>query len=141
MPDRRLTPVGDHPPVWKAIVGVWVVALVLAAGGSAASSAGAGGGVLPTGWTHAEINFSVGGVPHTLLLDRGRVTGFSSSSLTLREQDGSSVDVAFGPATQFVVNGQPGQPSDLRRGALAVTQRIDGGPATRVRLQLFRLRR
>jgi hypothetical protein len=114
--------------VWKAILTVSAVSLALAAAGS-----GAG---LPPGWTHAEINFSVNRVPHTLILDRGRVTAVSTSSLTLREQDGSSVQVALAAETQVRVDGQPGQLSDIRRGVVAVTQRIDGGAARQVNVHV-----
>jgi hypothetical protein len=34
------------------------------------------------------------------------------------------------------VDGRPGQVSDIRRFAIALTQRIDGGPATLVRVQI-----
>jgi hypothetical protein len=113
--------------VWKSILGAAGSALALA------SSAVGAGPALPTGWTHAEINFSVNHVPHTLVLDRGRITGVSTSSLTLREQDGSSVQIPLGADTQVIVDGQPGQLTDLRRGAWAATQRIDGGSARQVR--------
>jgi hypothetical protein len=117
----------------KAIAATAACSLALAAG----SASGAGGrGVLPTGWTHAEINYAVGRVPHTLILDRGRVAAVSASSLTLREQDGSTVQIELSSSTQVTVNGQPGQLSDIRRFAIALTQRIDGGPATQIRVQI-----
>ena len=116
-----------------AIAATAACSLALAVG-----SAFAAGGVLPPGWTHAEINYSVNHVPHTLILDRGRVIAVSATSLTLREQDGSTVQIAFSSTTQVTVNGQPGQLSDIRRFAMATTQRIDGGSATVVRLQLPR---
>jgi hypothetical protein len=118
----------------KAIAATAACSLALAAG----SASGAGGGVMPTGWTHAEINYAVGHVPHTLILDRGRVAAVSVTSLTLREQDGSTVQIGLSASTQVTVNGRPGQLSDIRRFAIAVTQRIDGGSATVVRVQLPR---
>jgi hypothetical protein len=118
----------------KAIAVTAACSLALAAG--SASGAGGGGGLLPPGWTHAEINYAVARVPHTLILDRGRVAAFSATSLTLREQDGSTVQIGLSSATQVTTNGQPGQLSDIRRFAIAVTQRIDGGPATQIRLQI-----
>jgi hypothetical protein len=117
----------------KAIAATAACTLALAAG-----SASGAGGVLPPGWTHAEINYSVNHVPHTLILDRGRVTAVSATSLTLREQDGSTVQIGLSASTQVTVNGQPGQLSNIRRFAMATTQRIDGGPATLIRLQLPR---
>ena len=91
---------------------------------------------------HAEINFVINRVPHTLVLDRGRVTAVSPSSMTLREQDGSSVQIALAPETQVLVDGRPGQLADIRRGVTAVAQRIDGGAAQLVRVHVPpRLRR
>ena len=107
--------------------------LTLAAG--SASGAG-GGGVMPAGWTHAEINYSVNRVPHTLILDRGRVAAVSSTSVTLREQDGSTVQIGLSSSTQVLVDGQAGQLSSIRRFSMAITQRIDGGPATVVRVHI-----
>ena len=91
---------------------------------------------MPAGWTHAEINYSVGGVPHTLILDRGRVTAVSAGSMTLREQDGSTVQIGISSSTQVNVDGQPGSVSDIQRFDWAMTERIDGGPATQVRLHV-----
>jgi hypothetical protein len=114
----------------RSLLAASLAALALAGGGTAAN--------LPAGWTHAEINFSVGRVPHTLILDRGRVTAVSASALTLREQDGSSVDVALSPSTQVVVSGRPGSVAEIVRGATVTTWRIDGGAATSVRVVLPR---
>jgi len=119
----------------QAIAVTAACSLALAAG----SASGAGGGVMPAGWTHAEINYAVGRVPHTLILDRGRVAAVTPTSLTLREQDGSMVQIGLSSSTQVIVNGQPGQLSNIRRFANAVTQRIDGGPATQIRVT-FRFR-
>jgi hypothetical protein len=119
--------------ILKALAATAACSLALAAG--SASGAG-GGGVMPAGWTHAEINFAVGRVPHTLILDRGRVAAVSATSLTLREQDGNTVPIGLSPSTQVTVDGQPGQLTDIRRFAIAITQRIDGGPATQIRLQI-----
>jgi hypothetical protein len=135
--DQGLTPTDDDLGVWKILVKT-IAATAICSLALAAGSASGAGGVLPAGWTHAEINYSVNHVPHTLILDRGRVTAFSATSLTLREQDGSMVQIALAPSTQVTVNGRPGQLSDIRRFAIAVTQRIDGGSATVVRVQLPR---
>ena len=114
--------------MWKPLVAVSLASLALGASVSAES--------LPPGWTHAEINYSVNHVPHTLELDRGKVTAASPSSLTIHEADGSSVQVALAPDTQYVVNGHPGQATDVRRGAMATTERVDGGPARLVKLKI-----
>jgi hypothetical protein len=126
-----LTAVADDSSVWKVLLAAAAVSLALAASGSAAGTA-----AMPPGWTHAEINFFLNGAPHTLVLDRGRVTAASPTSLTLREADGSSVQVPLDASTQVTVDGQPGQLSDLRRGEFAITQRIDGGPARQVRVHV-----
>ena len=114
--------------MWKLLLAVSIASLALAGAVPAEN--------LPAGWTHAEINYSVNHVPHTLVLDRGKVTAVSPSSLTLHEADGSSVQVALAPDTQVVVNGHPGQVTDIRRGATATTQRIDGGPARLVNVKI-----
>jgi hypothetical protein len=116
----------------KAIAAAAACSMALAAG----TASGAGGGVMPAGWWHAEINYAVAGVPHTMILDRGRVAAPGATSLTLREQDGSMVQIALSSATRVTVDGSPGSVSDIRRFAIAMTQRIDGGPATVVRVFL-----
>jgi hypothetical protein len=114
--------------VSKALLAAAAASLAIAPSGAAAG--------LPAGWTHAEINFFVNGAPHTLVLDRGRVTVASPASLTLREADGSSVQVPLAASTQVIVDGQPGQLTDLRRGEIALTQRIDGAAARQVRVHV-----
>lgn len=126
--DHHLTAGRHDLVVWKILLATSLAALAFAAPGSAAD--------LPAGWTHAEINYSVNRVPHTLVLDRGRVTAVSPSTLTIHEADGSSVQVALAPDTQIVVDGRPGQLSDIRRGVTAVAQRIDGGAARLVRVHV-----
>jgi hypothetical protein len=124
--NRGLTPVGDDHGVWKPLAAALLSALALAAA--------AGGEALPGGWTHAEINYTdASRTAHTLILDRGRVVAVSTSSLTLREADGTSAPIVLTPSTAVVVNGRPAQLTDIRRGMTAVTQRIDGGAAVSVR--------
>jgi hypothetical protein len=120
--------------VWKPLVAALLGALALSAAVSAEP--------LPPGWTHAEINYTdASRTPHTLVLDRGRVTLVSTSSLTLRELDGSSVQIDLSPSTQVMVLGRPAQLTDIHRGSMAMTSRIDGGPAVLVRVtRLGRLR-
>lgn len=126
--DQHLIGIGDDLAVWKSTLAVALASLAIAAAGSAEN--------LPAGWTHAEINYSVSRVPHTLVLDRGKVITVSPSSLTIREADGSSVQVALAPDTQVVVDGRPGPVTDIRRGATATTQRIDGGAARVVKVHI-----
>jgi hypothetical protein len=98
-------------------------------------TASAAGG-LPAGWTHASINIFVNHAPHTLVLDRGRITAVTPTSLTLHEADGNSVQVGLASTTQVIVDGRPGQLSDLRRGEFARTEAIDGGPARQVQVHV-----
>src|SRR5262249_543869 len=77
--------------MWKTVLSVSVAALALA------TAASAGG--LPAGWTHAEINVYQNHTAHTLVYDRGHVTAVAPTALTLREADGSSVQVALAPTT------------------------------------------
>jgi hypothetical protein len=137
--DGNLTRRGDDLGVRRTLLQAIAVTAACSLALAAGSASGAGGGVMPAGWTHAEINYAVGRVPHTLILDRGRVAAVTPTSLTLREQDGSMVQIGLSSSTQVIVNGQPGQLSNIRRFANAVTQRIDGGPATQVRVT-FRFR-
>lgn len=102
----------------------------------AAAAAGLGPGGLPGGWTHAEVNVTMNHVPHTISYDRGRVQSVSGSAIALREADGSVVTIPVSGATVVTVDGRPGSLSDLRRGEIAITMRIDGGTAKRVRVRV-----
>jgi hypothetical protein len=112
--------------MWKPLAAALLAGLALSAGAAAES--------LPAGWTHAEINFTdASRTAHTLILDRGRVAAVSTSSLTLREADGTSASIVLSPSTVVTINGRPGQVATIRRGMTVVTQRIDGGAAVSVR--------
>jgi hypothetical protein len=119
-----------------------VVALVLSLAGSAAAAPrlrAAQPGVpnfpkLPGKWSHAEINVTIKGVPHTLTLDRGRIIQISTTQLTLREPDGTTQVIPLTPTAIVVIVGQPATILDLRKKEQAVTMRIDGGPAVRIRV-------
>ena len=90
---------------------------------------------LPGKWSHAEINVKIGGVPHTLILDRGRITQVTATDFTLREADGSIVDIPIAPTTLIAFRGfglRP--PVVMRKGLWAVAMRIDDGAAVRVRV-------
>jgi hypothetical protein len=122
--------------MWKPLLTVPLAALALAGPAAAAD--------LPAGWWHAEINFAIARVPHTLVLDRGKIVSAAPASLTLREQDGSMVDIPVASSTQVTIAGRPAAVTDLRRGETAITRRIDGGPATNVTVRVavrFRPRR
>ena len=72
-------------------------------------------------------------VPHTLIIDRGVVVQSSQTQLTLRESDGTRQVVSIGAKTKFT--GVHIRPRMVRRGMYyAMTMRIDGGDAVRVRV-------
>jgi len=100
--------------------------------------AGGGGNVpaiprVPGQWSHVEINVMIRRVPHTVILDRGRIIQAAATQITLRESDGSTAVVPLSPQTLVVIDGLPATPGDLRRKMSVVTMRIDGGAAVRVR--------
>jgi len=89
---------------------------------------------IPGNWSHAEINVTINGKPHTLILDRGRITQLSATQLTLLERDGTKVVEALNPQAVVRIDGYPATIYMLRRGMNAMTMRIDGGPAVRIRV-------
>lgn len=111
-----------------------VLVAATAAALTVAAAALAGGPIdsLPRGWSHAEINVTVKGTPHTLIFDRGRVLTASASSIVLKERDGSVVTVAVNGGTRVRINGQPGSLSDVQPGFHAIAVRVDGGAAKRL---------
>jgi hypothetical protein len=96
-----------------------------------APAATAGGNFpgLPGNWSHAEINVTVAGQPHTMIYDRGRVKSASPTELVLRELDGSVVSIAVTPATIVEVDGVRRRMRAVQRGYLAIARRVDGGSA------------
>jgi hypothetical protein len=88
---------------------------------------------LPGTWSHAEINITINRKPHTLILDRGRITQSSTSQLTVKERNGVFVVVPLSQRTIVNLNGYPSSIYSLGRGMNAQTMRIDGGSAVRVR--------
>jgi hypothetical protein len=110
-------------------------ALVPASAGAAAGSSAATP-ALPPGWSHAEINVTINGSPHTLIYDRGRIIAVGAASITLRERDGSVWTIAISSSTAITIDGQPSSISQLRRFETATAVSIDGGPATRLTVQI-----
>ena len=90
---------------------------------------------LPGAWSHAEINVNVAGVPHTLILDRGRIVDAAPDHITLLESDGSLVTVPLSDQTIVAIDGAPALRSGLTRKMRAETMRIDGGAAVRAAAQ------
>jgi hypothetical protein len=110
---------------------VTVLALV---GGAAASAAGVPGFPrLPGNWSHAEINVTMHKVPHTLILDRGRITQASPQQITIRHPDGTVATIEIVRRTIVTLDGFRVLPRALQRGDGVETMQIDGPPAVRVR--------
>jgi hypothetical protein len=121
------------------------LSLVAPAASSASGGGGGGGGGkggvppfphLAGNWTHVEINVTIRRSAHTIILDRGRIVQLSSTQLTLRERDGTSVVIPLSGqtiVTQGVAN-RSVTVAAIRRGQFAMVMRIDGGAAVRVRI-------
>lgn len=118
----------------KLLVVAVALSLVFASGAAARTSAPKPPRFppLPGNWTHVEINLKIKSVPHTLILDRGRVTQYSPLQLTLREADGSVWQVPLSSSTIVTFRGATRFFPVLRRGLLVETMRIDDGAAVRV---------
>ena len=105
-------------------------------------TAGAAGGskpppfpAMPVGFTHAEINITLAGVPHTLILDRGRIVLVGPRNMALRESDGTLVIVPLSPQTIVQPPALRFTIYDLRRGMNVDAMRIDEGAAVRIRIR------
>jgi hypothetical protein len=119
---------------------VLIAALSLLAG--AGTATGAGGAPpqiprIPGTWSHAEINVTIRKVPHTLIVDRGKVAEITTTQLVLREGAGVNEVIPLSAQTLVTLDGQPATISDLRRRMTATTLRVDGGAAVRVRATSF----
>jgi hypothetical protein len=115
----------------RALLATAVAALVVGSGAAAGSVPPFPS--LPGAWSHAEINVTIAGEPHTLTLDRGRIAQVSATQVTIREAGGVFVVVPLKASTLVVVDGRPSRIFGLRRRMDVKTMRIDGGPAVRVR--------
>jgi hypothetical protein len=112
---------------------------LLAAAGPATGAGGAPPQIprIPGTWSHAEINVTIRKVPHTLIVDRGKITEITTTQLTLREGAGVTVVIPLNFQTIVTLNGSRATISDLRRRMTATTLRVDGGAAVRVRATSF----
>jgi hypothetical protein len=112
---------------------------LLACAGSAAGAGGAPPQIpkIPGTWSHAEINVTIRKIPHTLIVDRGRIAEITTTTLTLRESAGHLETVPLSAQTIVMLDGAPATISDLRRRMTATTLRVDGGAAVRVRATSF----
>ena len=89
---------------------------------------------IPGNWSHAEINVTINGEPHTLILDRGRIVQVSATQLTLFERAGAKVVIPINAQAIVRIYGYSATIYMLRRLMNAWTMRIDGGPAVRIRV-------
>jgi hypothetical protein len=71
--------------------------------------------------------------PPPPVITHGRVVAVGSSSLTLKEQDGTVVTIAVAPNAVVKVNGQPGQLSQIQSGFSATVATVGDLPARAVR--------
>ena len=126
----------EHSEHMRKLVVLIVVLGVLTTVGTAgaASTAIPGFPSIPGKWSHVDINRKMGQKWHTLTLDRGRITQANTTQLTLREPDGSLVVIPLTPQAIVRIYGVDATIYFLRRGMNAMTMRIDGGPAVRIRV-------
>jgi hypothetical protein len=110
------------------------------------SAAAAGGGpphppqiprIPGSTWSHVELNVTIKKQPHTLIIDRGKITEITTTQLTLRERDGSTAVIPLNAQTIVTLDNRPATISNLRRRMTATTLIVDGGAAVRVRATSF----
>jgi hypothetical protein len=120
---------------------VLIAALSLLAGAGTAAGAGGAPPQIPripgSSWSHAEINVTIKKVPHTLIVDRGKIAEITTTQLILREGAGVMTVIPLNPQTLVTVDGRRATISDLRRRMTVTTLRVDGGAAVRVRATSF----
>jgi hypothetical protein len=110
-------------------VALVAVAAAVASSGSSAATTDASAG-LPAGWSHAQINVvGARGRAHTQIYDRGRVQSVTSSSLTLKERDGSIVTIRVAPDAVVTVSGRRAPFARIVPRFWVRTLGIDGLPA------------
>jgi hypothetical protein len=136
----KLTANGHSQSMLRRASTLAVVA-VLAFSGTALAGSGRGPVPqfprLPGTWSHAEINVSIKRVPHTLILDRGKIVQVNATQVTIRRRDDTLVVVPLSQSTIVVVDSVPATVFDLRKRMNIQTMRIDGGAAVRVRASSF----
>jgi hypothetical protein len=123
----------------RKLAALFAALSLLACAGTAAGGGGAPPQIpqIPGKWSHAEINVTIKKVPHTLIVDRGKVTEITTTQLILREGAGVAVPIPLNDQTIVMIDGRRATISDLRRRMTATTLRVDGGAAVRVRATSF----
>ena len=90
----------------------------------------------PTGYffgqnlVRADIAVVAQGSLHLFRIERGRVKAVGVDSITVRERDGSSVDIPVSPTAIVRINGRPGTLGALRRRHVVTTIRDGDNPAS-----------
>jgi hypothetical protein len=130
----RLTPAADDVNMRMLVRTSVALAIAACALTGVAGAAPDPIGKFPGGWTHAEITVAQNGAPHTLIYDRGRVQQTTASSVVLRENDGSIVEIPVSPETTIRLNGRAATLADVKKKMQVQSLRIDGGPATLLRV-------
>src|SRR3954471_22402947 len=94
-----------------------LLTLILLACAGSAAGAGAPPQIpkIPGKWSHVELNVVIKRVPHTLVVDRGKITQITTTSLTLRETTGVTEVIPLTTQTIVTVNGAPADSTGLRR--------------------------
>ena len=129
-----MTAVDQSTSMRKLAVLIVVLGVLTTVGAAGAASGIPAFPTVPGTWSHVDINRKIGRKWHTLTLDRGRITQVSPTQLTLREPDKSVTVIPLTPQTLVRVYGVDTSIYVLRRGMNAMTMRIDGGPAVRIRV-------
>ena len=124
----------EHSRAMRKLVVLIVVLGVLTTVGAAGAARIPPFPTVPGTWSHVDINRKIGRKWHTLTLDRGRITQVNTTQLTLREPDASVTIIPLTPQAIVRVFGFDASIYSLRRGMIATTMRIDGGPAVRIRV-------
>src|SRR5205823_10200193 len=95
LPNRRVTRSGNSPSMRRLAVALATLSLLACAG----PAAGAGWPPqiprIPGKWSHVELNVTIKRVPHTLIVDRGKIVQITTTSVTLREPDGETPTIAL----------------------------------------------
>jgi hypothetical protein len=127
----------------RRLLAILIATLAATGAGAAAGAPGKGKGAPPPPfpailgvWSHDERNVQIKGKWHTMILDHGRIAKSTAFQLTLREPDGTVALIPLAPTTRIAPARFAQTRPAFRRGFWAITMRIDGGAAVRVRLML-----
>ena len=118
----------------RLVVLIVVLGVLTTVGAAGAASGIPAFPTVPGNWSHVDINRKIGRKWHTLTLDRGRITQVNATQLTLREPDASVTIIPLTPQALVRIYGFDATIFALRRSMNAMTMRIDGGPAVRIRV-------